>query len=495
MPIQEPGGALWAEVSQFTKWPDDDEDAIATMSAGWRGGGGHFTRASAFDLAPVAEGWPDRAGQAFHGRTSDGLRTLAGTGAQMTELAGRADAYAAEVAGVKGGISALMAANQAGYETAARLPAPARETFVQQVAAMVDSMKAEAAARISATGPATARPAQEPAPPGPPAGGDPRAVNAWWNGLTEEQRDYYRARPDMIGNLDGVPARERSRANLSILDDTIAGLKAQQAGSPEAAERLGALEALKKRFGVAAPGAKDQLLLLGFDNGGDGQAIVSVGDPDTAKNVATLVPGITNDIGSVPMQIDRAASLRSSPDTASIVWLDYNTPESLAPGPDGVSLTPLVQDRAIAASGDFAQFQNGLRATHMGDPSHNVVVAHSYGTTVAGIASRDQGLNADQLVLVASTDPGVQHVSQLRFLNPDGTEVPAGEVPQRVFATTADNDTFAHVPTWLLSNDPSEPGFGAQVFSTPDRDSDTHSGAFYAGPALDAIKYIVNVGS
>jgi hypothetical protein len=81
MPIPELGDALWAEVSRLTKWPDSDEDAVQAMAAGWRGGGDQFTRASAFDLSPVADGWQDAAGQAFHGRTTEGLRAAASTGA------------------------------------------------------------------------------------------------------------------------------------------------------------------------------------------------------------------------------------------------------------------------------------------------------------------------------------------------------------------------------------------------------------------------------
>ncbi|MEV6495211.1 alpha/beta hydrolase, partial [Actinoplanes sp. NPDC051633] len=452
MPIPEPADALWAEVSQLTRWPDADEDAVRTMAAGWRAGGDHFTSASSFDMGPVADGWPDAAGQAFHGRTTEGLRTAASTGAGMAELAGHADAFAAEVTGVKNGIHELMAVNQAGFAQAAAMPADVRAGFVRQVAGMVDTMKAEAAARIAAARPAQAGQPGQPAqfagqqpPDGPLYPDEPRAVKIWWDSLTEGEQNYFRAHPETIGNLDGVPINERNAANQQLLRVTIADLKQQEAAAPgSTGGRLAALEDLQKRLWVQAPGG-NQLHLIAFDNAGDGQAVVSIGNPDTAKNVATLVPGITNELNNIGHQIDRATTLRPDNDTATVVWLDYNTPEALIGAEPGAnSLTPLSDLRARDGADDLARFQTGLRATHMGTASNNVVVAHSYGTTVAGIASHEYGLNADKLVFVASTNPGVDNVSELNLVNADGSEVPADQVAKRVYATTTDDDWLAH---------------------------------------------------
>lgn len=483
MPIQQPGGGLWGEVSKFTTWPDSNEDAIRAMSTGWLGGGDHFTQASTFDLDPMTGGWADRAGQVFHGRATEHMQTMADTGARMAELAGRADAYAGEVTGVKNGIHALMAANEAGYAQAAAMPAPALENFARQVAGMVDTMMAEAAGRIAGFG----TPTQEQPPPGPANPEDPLAVSNWWkNELTDPQRAYLIAHPESIRNLDGIPADIRDKANEQVLGETITALRQQEATAPgSTGGRLAALEDLQRR-------AQDpNLFLLGFKNDGDGQAIVSIGNPDTAKNVATLVPGITNELNNIGFQIDRAGTLVTpGTDTAAIVWLDYNPPEALPIIGGGNSLTPLVQDRAIAGSQDFAQFQNGLRVTHLGDASHNVVIGHSYGTTVAGIAAREYGLNADQLVLLASTDPGVQNVGQINLINADGSGVPADQVPQRVLASTTDDDFFAHSSTWLLSNDPSDSGFGARTYTTPSHPGDQHSAAFYP-EGLEPLKRII----
>jgi hypothetical protein len=212
MPIPEPADLLWAEVAQLTKWPDTDEDAARAMAAGWRDGGDHFTRASAFDLSPVVDGWQDTAGQAFHGRTAEGLRAAASTGARMAEVAGHADAFAAEVTGVKNGIHELMAANQAGFAQAAAMPANVRAGFVRQVAGMVDTMKAEAAARIAAAAPSVQPP------------GDRRP-------LDEILRDYQVAEdpdglvdwPPFPYSLQGtrrIPASEAAVLTGLLLDET-----------------------------------------------------------------------------------------------------------------------------------------------------------------------------------------------------------------------------------------------------------------------------------
>jgi hypothetical protein len=129
----------------------------------------------------------------------------------MAELAGRADAFAAEVTGVKNGIHELMAANQAGFAQAAAMPADVRAGFVRQVAGMVDTMKADAAGRVAAA----AQPVQ------PPPGRKP---------LEEILRDYQVTEdpnglvdwppfPFSLGGTRKVPASEAAVLNGLLLAD------------------------------------------------------------------------------------------------------------------------------------------------------------------------------------------------------------------------------------------------------------------------------------
>jgi hypothetical protein len=507
MPIAEPSDLqLWPRVRALTGWPDSDEDALRALTSGWRAGGERFTQAGGYDIAPVAEAWPDPAGQAFHARAGEQLRATAELGGRMDQMARMADTYAAEVAGVKAGINALIQANAAGYAQIAEL-APeaqpqAQAAFVQQVAAMVDTMMRDAAGRISGAGAGVlgiaAPPDWPPFPPGPPIGGTPDEVRAWWDGLSDEDRETYaRGLPDAIRNLDGIPATVRHEANVPVLAAGIAALEQREreiaagTGAPAASgeldqvrDRLTGLRAIDERLRVQAPGAES--LLLGLDTTGDGRAIVAIGNPDTARNVATLVPGIFNDLGDVGTLIDRAATLRPGPDTSTIAWLGYDTPEL---GPLGFPGSAFDDGRAEAAKADLARFQEGLRTTHDGVPSHNTVVAHSYGSTVAGQAARDFGLAADDLILVASTDPAVGNAAEYRL---DG--VPPEEIGRHVHATAAPDDVLSDAGAWRYGNNPTDEDFDARVFPTPEGSEDPHSASFDPGPARDEINRIIAGG-
>lgn len=103
-----------------------------------------------------------------------------------------------------------------------------------------------------------------------------------------------------------------------------------------------------------------------------------------------------------------------------ITWVGYDAPQDIL---DAASET-----YAERAKADLDRFQDGLRVTHEGTPSHNTLIGHSYGSTVIGHTARDEGIDADELVFVGSPGVGVDHASQLNFpIN-------------HVFATVAEHD-------------------------------------------------------
>ena len=204
------------------------------------------------------------------------------------------------------------------------------------------------------------------------------------------------------------------------------------------------------------------LFLMGLDTNGDGHAIIASGNPDTAANVATYVPGTGSDLAGIGGGIERsgkmlaAATAYGSPPTAVITWFGYDAPPSL---PDAVS-----DSYAQHAAGALDTFQLGLRATHPGSPSHNTVVGHSYGTTVIGAAAtHGRTLNADDVILVASPGAETDHATGLHLGG-----VPDGQQGHHVYATYAQYDPVQ------LSNpvhgvNPTEPAFGGTTFtSAPD---------------------------
>ncbi|NKS73950.1 hypothetical protein GS531_16995 [Rhodococcus hoagii] len=81
-------------------------------------------------------------------------------------------------------------------------------------------------------------------------------------------------------------------------------------------------------------------------------------------------------------------------------------------------------------------FQDGLRVTHDGERSHNVVLGHSYGTTLVGTAaSQGRTLDADALVFVASPGTSVNHVTDLSL-----TGISGDEIGDHVFSTKSARD-------------------------------------------------------
>ena len=196
---------------------------------------------------------------------------------------------------------------------------------------------------------------------------------------------------------------------------------------------LNGLHAIENRLNAPDQG-RHQAFLIGLDINGNGKAVVSSGNPDTAANVATYVPGTGSELAKISGDMDRsdrmvnAAGRAGSPSTAVVTWIGYDAPPGIT---DAGS-----ESYADNGKGGLSSFQDGLRATHQGElPSHNTVLGHSYGTTVVGHAARDGGLNADDLVFVASPGVGVNTANQLHL---DGVD--QAQIGQHVHSTVAEHD-------------------------------------------------------
>jgi hypothetical protein len=234
--------------------------------------------------------------------------------------------------------------------------------------------------------------------------------------------------------------------------------------------QLNALHGIESRLDHPGP-AQQQAFLIGLDISGDGRAIVSSGNPDTAADVATYVPGTGSELAKIGGDMDRsdrmvdAAAQAGSPSTAVVTWLGYDAPNGL--------INAGSESYADDGKGALGSFQDGLRASHQGDvPSHNTVLGHSYGTTVVGHAARDGGLNADELVFVASPGVGVDNAGGLHL---DG--VNQADIGRHVHSTVAEHDmikvTNIEVGEYegdsvdiALGPDPATTEFGGQVFTS-----------------------------
>ncbi len=311
----------------------------------------------------------------------------------------------------------------------------------------------------------------------PPPGGDPGQIDDWWLGLSEEERNELIAtRPAWVGSTDGIPAEYRDTANRGLLAEQRADLTAQldelrgrlranplevlelRGRMDELAARLRGLDDIGHRLDNRGAGQLDAYL-LGID-ADNGQAIVAMGNPDTATNVATYVPGTGAGLNSINGDMDRAdrmaraASNADSPSTSVITWVGYAAPQDLVEAAD--------TSYADNAKQELDSFQDGLRATHEGPRSHNTVIGHSYGSTVIGHTAASEGLDADDVVFVGSPGVGVDNVADLNL--------PA----EHVHATVAEHDIIhaSNLPFPLPINtdvhgpDPTGSAFGANVFES-----------------------------
>lgn len=304
----------------------------------------------------------------------------------------------------------------------------------------------------------------------PQANWSPSQNAAWWRALPEERKRFLTEHcPDTIRHLDGLPATIRNEANRNALygyvdangtkrqgaladarqaaeeakteyriaygrrslfpgikqlysDENAAKLKLDQAEKV-----LNDLETLEKQ--INNDGRKDDdparryLLDFNYDTKHHRTtAIVSIGNPDTATHVSTLVPGIgTNVHDSLPEYMAINDRLRAqtrhaglNPDNvAAISYLGYVAPKNSFHDLGIFQAADI--DYAKEGAPKIARFMEGLRA-HGNANNHsflNTLATHSYGSTAGGIAATQTAPGTiDRLILTGSPGSGVQSIDQ-----------------------------------------------------------------------------------
>ncbi|MFD9863917.1 alpha/beta hydrolase [Streptomyces alboflavus] len=263
----------------------------------------------------------------------------------------------------------------------------------------------------------------------------------WWDSLTREQRDEYLAvYPDVIGNLDGIPAGVRDEANRENLQLLIGKLEGQE--DEKSRTILTGLRGIDTKL---AADSHPPMYLLGIGDDGNGRAIVSYGNPDTAKNVGAYVPGLGTKLdekfagGTLQRAQDTALGAMEadkSSTTASIVWLGYDAPQlPVSQLLDNTDV--MVRDQAEAGAPAYNEFMAGISATNENSDPHVTAIGHSYGSLTVGQAAQQHGgvPGADDIILVGSPGTGADSA---RELNVD---------KGHVFVGAADNDIVTKLPS------------------------------------------------
>ncbi|MGV8874900.1 MAG: alpha/beta hydrolase [Rhodococcus sp. (in: high G+C Gram-positive bacteria)] len=326
----------------------------------------------------------------------------------------------------------------------------------------------------------------------------PRELAAFWDSLTPAEKDGLAAWDPTIGNRDGLPAVDKARLNEDLLVPITAAaerdLAAVDARHPDWAagqnvppssgvldeeqqarrkdweswtgdreEASSAVAGLHEVRNQLDSEGSAPAFLMNIDD--QGRGVVALNNPDTANNVATYVPGTGTELSKMGGDMARAERVLLEANNASpgsknsvVMWMGYESP----PGFSDAARTTF----ADAGAPRLDSFQDGLRAAHDGNPSHNTVIGHSYGSTVVGHAMSDGGsLDVDSVVFAGSPGVGVSRVGDLAL---DG--VAPDQMADHVFATAAPADPVtwigAAVPEVAHGADPTSDVFGATVFES-----------------------------
>jgi hypothetical protein len=323
----------------------------------------------------------------------------------------------------------------------------------------------------------------------PPA---PENTAAWWKKLdTEQQKEWAKAVPRLVGNLDGIPPRVRSDANRRCLDTDLTAAKKRlqeaktdpdlvsliTAVQEQALKRLAdaqqttnTLTRIDKAYGKGPTGNPPRELYV-YQPGEHTKVAISTGLLETANHISVVVPGMgttANDIGQygkAAEDLRRQQWVASGDDPSRIAvlsWLDYDPP-------GGLDIWGVTHDDLAKAGAE--RLGNTLRGlTAVKDWPANAaglsIVAHSYGTNVAALALTQTDVSTGHVVLLGSAGISSSIPSAAAL------HVPGGEV----YATQGTQDEWAGLGQFLSGRtDPTNPGFSAIPFSAETGILDGHT--------------------
>ncbi len=484
----------------------------------------------------AADGWTGEAADEFAARaTLTGTATTAAA-ARLTDAAAVVEATAAAYRTMRGGADQAIRAWRARPVDA---PSDALAARVTEALTMLrdsyeGTLRAYAGA-LSELEPAFASVAaaapswQATAPVAgltvPAPGTDPKAVAAWWAGLSETERDQLLAtRFDALGRLRGLPAPVLNDANLRRIEvDQTRYAAASADVSAQVATRAAALgldqtdegalrndpalaglldqrqDADRRRDNAADAAARvaeadelageipDETYVLSYDvdgpGGRDGALAIAYGNPDTAAQVAVVVPGTATTLSNMFPNGD-AAELRVQMDevatgNSTIAWLGYDAPSW--------DLSVASEENAVEGGALLVSDVDGYRAAADG-PQHITVLGHSYGSATVGHAAMS-GLAADDVAFLGSPGVGASNVDQL---SPGAGHVWAGAAEHDPIVQVTSGDWFTADGS---STGPYDDSFGANQFGVQDDTDLRGSHGVYYNEGSESLRNLANIAT
>lgn len=267
----------------------------------------------------------------------------------------------------------------------------------------------------------------------------------WWDSLAESassegelspmQQALVTAHPFEIGNADGIPADVRDIANRLQMQRDFESLLAQQPqeGKPpnSRGSRTSALEhqklkniiatqeALNRSTGVRPGIPIPPVHVLSYDAlayGGEGRAVVAIGNVDTAQHVSWQIPGITTTVEMLPYCLQMArnpyeAMVRAAPtvEVASIAWIGYDAPSGKnilaeARTPEFAEVGGRILARDVMAY--YAAREARAAARGASPPPMIHLFGHSYGSTTTGYGAAAGRLSREVNTITLVGSPG-----------------------------------------------------------------------------------------
>ncbi|OBG72819.1 MULTISPECIES: alpha/beta hydrolase [unclassified Mycobacterium] len=330
----------------------------------------------------------------------------------------------------------------------------------------------------------------------PPLPDDPKQFAQTWDALTPEQKDAEFHQNPFIGNHPGMPwdppdhlgkdhynrlelndLEQHTQADVDRMQNRVNDLLNKLYMGDHSKATTDELNALQPQLLAARHSLQGYQTVQKTLDRTDGQkrylgliddkghAAVAIGNPDYATRNAILVPGTGQDLTTFEGADGKSlamygAALRADPtlkpgDVAVTTWMGYDRPmnvfEAASPGP------------AHAGAQGLDDFESGLRASHVGAPSTDTVIGHSYGSTQVGAAAGGgHHLDVNNVIAVGSPGMLVHHAGDMS-LDPGA----------HVYAIRARNDIIGLVTDKTLGHDPTASDFGAtRLWAAPGSSSD-----------------------
>lgn len=227
----------------------------------------------------------------------------------------------------------------------------------------------------------------------------PGQVEEWWNGLSSEERaEWVEARPEALGNLEGLPMSVRYDANRLLAEQEHDRLLTTAGSS---ASDIAAMEYLMRE--------DVSVLFLDIERG---EAAVVHGDLENSVEAIITTPGTGNNIGKLPKFSEESAGLvdenRGRAVVATLLW---DPPINLYDN----ALINLHKDSILDGGMD-----NVVRSVSS-EVGTVISVSHSAGTDAMQewAALSDEAYLVDGYVLMAAPNPE-------RVPDSIGTDTPVG---------------------------------------------------------------------